>query len=65
MESRRLRTTLVLPLADAAGEATAVRVDAQGRVLAQGTGSALHEPSACSVLVVPGMDVHQRWMSLP
>ncbi|MBB4131217.1 MULTISPECIES: type II secretion system protein GspL [unclassified Xanthomonas] len=60
-----MSTTLVLLPADAATEAIAVRVDAQGRVLAQGTGGALHDPAARTVLVVPGTHVHLRWMRLP
>ncbi|NJC29078.1 general secretion pathway protein L [Xanthomonas arboricola] len=60
-----MSTTLLLLPADATAHAIAVRVDAHGQVLSQRVASAPYEPSARSVLVVPGVDVHLRWLSLP
>ncbi|WP_127168483.1 type II secretion system protein GspL [Xanthomonas sp. BRIP62415] len=60
-----MSTSLLLLPADAAAPAIAVRVDAQGQVLSQRPASAPWEPSARTVLVVPGVDVHLRWLCLP
>ncbi|MBB6572749.1 type II secretion system protein GspL [Xanthomonas arboricola] len=60
-----MSTTLLLLPADATAHAIAVRVDAHGQVLSQRVASAPYEPSARTVLVVPGVDVHLRWLSLP
>ncbi|NJC49332.1 UNVERIFIED_ORG: general secretion pathway protein L [Xanthomonas campestris] len=60
-----MSTTLLLLPADATAQAIAVRVDAHGQVLSQRVASAPYEPSARTVLVVPGVDVHLRWLSLP
>ncbi|MBB5736266.1 general secretion pathway protein L [Xanthomonas arboricola] len=60
-----MSTTLLLLPADATAHAIAVRVDAHGQVLSQRAASAPYEPSTRTVLVVPGVDVHLRWLSLP
>ncbi|WOP53034.1 type II secretion system protein GspL [Xanthomonas euvesicatoria] len=60
-----MTTTLLLLPADAAAQATAVRVDAQGQVQSMGQAATPPGPSARNLLVVPGVDVHLRWLSLP
>ncbi|KLD70290.1 type II secretion system protein GspL [Xanthomonas pisi] len=55
---------LLLP-ADATTQPTTVRVDAHGHVLAQDALNARLAPTTQTVLVVPGVDVHLRWMALP
>ncbi|QJD66588.1 type II secretion system protein GspL [Xanthomonas campestris pv. badrii] len=60
-----MSSTLLLLPADAAAEPIAVRVDAQGHVVAQHPPGAAHECSARTLLVVPGSAVHLRWLTLP
>lgn len=60
-----MSTTLLLLPADATAHAIAVRVDTHGQVLSQRAASAPYEPSTRTVLVVPGVEVHLRWLSLP
>lgn len=60
-----MTTTLLLLPADAAAESIAVRADAQGQVQSVGHATAPPEPSARALLVVPGVDVHLRWLRLP
>lgn len=60
-----MSTTLLLLPADATAQAIVVRVDAHGQVLSQRAASAPFEASARSVLVVPGVDVQLRWLTLP
>ncbi|MCC4600805.1 type II secretion system protein GspL [Xanthomonas melonis] len=60
-----MMTTLVLLPAETTTPPTAVRVDAQGQVVWRGDCSARTVPDARNVLVVPGVDVHLRWMALP
>ncbi|NHF66348.1 type II secretion system protein GspL [Xanthomonas hortorum] len=60
-----MSTTLLLLPADATAQAIVVRVDAHGQVLPQRAASAPFESSARSVLVVPGVDVQLRWLTLP
>ncbi|CAD7713873.1 hypothetical protein LMG31886_08190 [Xanthomonas hydrangeae] len=60
-----MSTTLLLLTADATAQAIAVRVDAHGQVLSQRAASAPFEASARCVLVVPGVDVQLRWLTLP
>ncbi|MFW9485934.1 type II secretion system protein N [Xanthomonas euvesicatoria pv. euvesicatoria] len=60
-----MTTTLLLLPADAAAQATAVRVDAQGQVQSMGQAATPPGPSARNLLVVSGVDVHLRWLSLP
>ncbi|MCE4371928.1 type II secretion system protein GspL [Xanthomonas hortorum] len=60
-----MSTTLLLLTTDAAAQAIAVRVDAHCQVLSQRAASAPFEASARCVLVVPGVDVQLRWLTLP
>ncbi|WOB50580.1 type II secretion system protein GspL [Xanthomonas hydrangeae] len=60
-----MSTTLLLLTDDATAQAIAVRVDAHGQVLSQRAASAPFEASARCVLVVPGVDVQLRWLTLP
>ncbi|MGV7166596.1 type II secretion system protein GspL [Xanthomonas citri] len=60
-----MTTTLLLLPADAAAEPIAVRVDAQGQVRSVGQATTPPEPPARTLLVVPGVDVHLRWLRLP
>ncbi|WP_115050212.1 type II secretion system protein GspL [Xanthomonas arboricola] len=60
-----MSTSLLLLPADVTAQAIAVRVDAQGQVQSQRPAGAPYEPSARTVLVVPGVDVHLRWLRLP
>ncbi|OOW88809.1 type II secretion system protein GspL [Xanthomonas campestris pv. vitistrifoliae] len=60
-----MTTTLLLLPADAAAESIAVRADAQGQVQSVGQATTPPEPSARILLVVPGVDVHLRWLRLP
>ncbi|MBO9749685.1 type II secretion system protein GspL [Xanthomonas phaseoli pv. dieffenbachiae] len=60
-----MTTTLLLLPADAAAESIAVRVDAQGQVQSVGQATTPPEPPARTLLVVPGVDVHLRWLRLP
>ncbi|KQQ84549.1 type II secretion system protein GspL [Xanthomonas sp. Leaf131] len=60
-----MSTTLLLLPTDATAQAIAVRVDAHGQLLSQSAGSMPLEHSTRTVLVVPGVDVHLRWLSLP
>lgn len=59
-----MSTTLLLLPADAGAAATAVHVDAQGHVHVHGT-AASTPPAARTVLVVPGTQVHLRWLACP
>ncbi|AAM42687.1 type II secretion system protein GspL [Xanthomonas campestris] len=60
-----MSTTLLLLPADAGTAATAVHVDAQGHVHVHAAGAAPLTPAARTVLVVPGTQVHLRWLALP
>ncbi|MEG8116045.1 type II secretion system protein GspL [Xanthomonas hortorum] len=60
-----MSTTVLLLTTDATAQAIAVRVDAHGQVLSQCAASAPFEASARCVLVVPGVDVQLRWLTLP
>ncbi|APP86083.1 type II secretion system protein GspL [Xanthomonas hortorum pv. vitians] len=60
-----MSTTVLLLTTDATAQAIAVRVDAHGQVLSQRAASAPFEASARCVLVVPGVDVQLRWLTLP
>ncbi|MEA9580828.1 type II secretion system protein GspL [Xanthomonas nasturtii] len=60
-----MSSTLVLLPADATTQPITVRVDAHGHVLAQDALNERPAQTTQTVLVVPGVDVHLRWMALP
>ncbi|APP76535.1 type II secretion system protein GspL [Xanthomonas vesicatoria] len=60
-----MSSTLVLLPADAATQPVIVCVDAHGQVLAPDVLNARPAQITHTVLVVPGVDVHLRWMTLP
>ncbi|WP_115512578.1 MULTISPECIES: type II secretion system protein GspL [Xanthomonas] len=60
-----MSSTLVLLPADATTQPITVRVDAHGHVLAQAALNERPAQTTQTVLVVPGVDVHLRWMALP
>ncbi|USJ01838.1 type II secretion system protein GspL [Xanthomonas prunicola] len=60
-----MRTSLLLLPTDAAAEPVAVRVDTHGQVQSVGAATTPRAPVARTILVVPGVDVHLRWLTLP
>ncbi|KGT53311.1 type II secretion system protein GspL [Xanthomonas phaseoli pv. phaseoli] len=60
-----MTTTLLLLPTDAGAQSIAVGVDAQGQVQSVRRATTPPEPSARTLLVVPGVDVHLRWLRLP
>jgi general secretion pathway protein L len=60
-----MRTSLLLLPTDAAAEPIAARVDTHGQVQSVGAATTPRAPAARTILVVPGVDVHLRWLTLP